>query len=140
MPMQLSDDTRAVIEFLEASIEGGLRKQNDVATILELGATLGDADLFNQISRTGTATWKVYSTLRRVQPGDEGFRQLEEEFAIQMNGLREHLATLVNNADDETLRRFDEVYFGMTQGVIRNIVDLSHDLAKIKALQNDVGS
>jgi len=140
MPMQLSDDTRAVIEFLEASIEGGLRKQNDVATILELGATLGDADLFNQISRTGTATWKVYSTLRRVQPGDEGFRQLEEEFAIQMNGLREHLATLVNNADDETLRRFDEVYFGMTQGVIRNIVDLSHDLAKIKALQNDAGS
>jgi len=137
--MQLSDDTRAVIEFLEASIEGGLRKQNDVATILELGATLGDADLFNQISRTGTATWKVYSTLRRVQPGDEGFRQLEEEFAIQMNGLREHLATLVNNADDETLRRFDEVYFGMTQGVIRNIVDLSHDLAKIKALQNDAG-
>ena len=138
--MQLSDDTRAVIEFLEASIEGGLRKQNDVATILELGATLGDADLFNQISRTGTATWKVYSTLRLVQPGDEGFRQLEEEFAIQMNGLREHLATLVNNADDETLRRFDEVYFGMTQGVIRNIVDLSHDLAKIKALQNDAGS
>ncbi len=137
--MQLSDDTRAVVEFLEASIEGGLRKQNDVATILELGATLGDADLFNQISRTGTATWKVYSTLRRVQPGDEGFRQLEEEFAIQMNGLREHLATLVNNADDETLRRFDEVYFGMTQGVIRNIVDLSHDLAKIKALQNDAG-
>lgn len=138
--MQLSDDTRAVIEFLEASIEGGLRKQNDIATILELGATLGDADLFNQISRTGTATWKVYSTLRRVQPGDEGFRQLEEEFAIQMNGLREHLATLVNNADDETLRRFDDVYFGMTQGVIRNIVDLSHDLAKIKALQNDAGS
>lgn len=139
MPMQLSDDTLAVIEFLEASIEGGLRKRNDVATILELGATLGDADLFNQISRTGTATWKVYSTLRRVQPGDEGFRQLEEEFALQMNALREHLATLVNNADDDTLRRFDDVYFGMTQGVIRNIVDLSHDLAKIKSLQRDSG-
>ncbi len=137
--MQLSDDTLAVIEFLEASIEGGLRKRNDIATILELGATLGDADLFNHISRTGTATWKVYSTLRRVQPGDEGYRQLEEEFALQMNALREHLATLVNNADDDTLRRFDEVYFGMTQGVIRNIVDLSHDLAKIKALQRDAG-
>lgn len=137
--MQLSDDTLAVIEFLEASIEGGLRKRNDVATILELGATLGDADLFNQIARTGTATWKVYSTLRRVQPGDEGYRQLEEEFALQMNALRESLATLVNNADDDTLRRFDDVYFGMTQGVIRNIVDLSHDLAKIKALQRDAG-
>jgi hypothetical protein len=41
----------------------------------------------------------------------------------------------MNNADDETLKRFDEVYFGMTQGVLRNLVDLSHDLSKIKDLQ-----
>ena len=53
-----------------------------------------------------------------------------------MNALREQLATLMHNADDETLKRFDEIYFGMTQGVIRNIVDLSHDLAKIKSLQS----
>ncbi|MBP7093357.1 MAG: hypothetical protein KBB72_04820, partial [Candidatus Kapabacteria bacterium] len=63
-------------------------------------------------------------------------RQLEEEFALQMNALREHLATLMHNADDETLKRFDDIYFGMTQGVIKNIVDLGHDLAKIKALQS----
>lgn len=137
--MQLSDDTRAVIEYLEASIEGGLRKGNDVGTILELGASLGEAELFNKITRTGTATWKVYSTLRRVRPGDEGYRQLEEEFALQMNMLREQIATLVNHADDDTLRRFDDVYFGMTQGVIRNIVDLAHDLSKIKDLQRDAG-
>lgn len=133
--MELSDDTQAALDYLDGAIEGGLRKRNDIGTILELGATYGVAEDFIEITRTGTATWKVYSTLRRLQQGAEGFRQLEEEFARQMNALREQLATLMQNADDETLKRFDEIYFGMTQGVIRNIVDLGHDLAKIKALQ-----
>lgn len=135
--MQLSEDTRAVLEFLDSTIEGGLRKRNDIGVILELGATHGEADLFNAISRTGTGMFKVYSTLRKVQQGADGFEQLEREFALQMNLLREQLATLAQFADDETALRFDDIYFGMTQGVIRNLVDLAHDLAKIKGLQND---
>lgn len=132
---QLSVDTLAALEYFDSAIEGGLRKRNDIGTILELGATFGMAKHFLDITRTGTAMWKVYSTLRRLKQGDVGFRQLEEQFSSQMNALREQLATLVNHADDETLKRFDEIYFGMTQGVIRNIVDLGHDLAKIKGLQ-----
>jgi len=81
-----------------------MRKHKDVGTILELAATYGHADLFNELVRTGTATWKVYSTLKRLNKGDEGFRQLEEEFSLQMNLLREQLATLNTNADDETLK------------------------------------
>jgi len=135
--MQLSEDTLAVLEFLDSTVEGGLRKRNDIGTILELGASHGEADLFNAISRTGTGMFKVYSTLRKLQQGAEGFEQLEREFALQMNLLREQLATLVQHADDETALRFDDIYFGMTQGVIRNLVDLAHDLAKIKGLQND---
>jgi hypothetical protein len=129
--MELSDDTRAVLDYLNGLVEGGLRKRNDIGTILELGATHNEADLVNELIRSGTATWKVYSTLRRVNPGDQGYRQLEEEFALQMNTLREQLASLARHADDATLQRFDDVYFGMTQGVIRNIVDLGHDLARI---------
>ena len=41
----------------------------------------------------------------------------------------------MSSANDEVLRRFDDIYFGMSQGVMRNLVDLSHDLAKIKDLQ-----
>jgi len=132
--MTLSEDTCAALEYFDSSIEGGLRKRNDVGTILELAATYGHADLFNELVRTGTATWKVYSTLKRLNKGDEGFSKLEVEFSLQMNQLREQLATLSTNADEETLQRFDDVYFGMTSGVIRNIVDLGHDLAKIKSL------
>jgi len=133
--MQLSEDTLSVINYLHEAIEGGLRKRNDVGIVLELAATSDDAETFNNITRLGTGAWRVYGTLRRVKPGDEGYRLLEEEFARQINELREHLALLMNSADDETLKRFDEVYFGMTQGVLRNLVDLSHDLSKIKDLQ-----
>lgn len=133
--MQLSDDTLHVISVLEQSAEGGLRKANDMAVILEIAATYDEVDLTMQLTRTGTGLWKVYSTLRRLQQGAEGYPQLEREFATQMNGLREQLAQLMRHADDDTLRRFDDVYFGMTQGVIRNLVDLSHDLARLKALQ-----
>ena len=133
--MQISEDTLAVINYLHEAIEGGLRKRNDVAVVLELAAAADDAETFNNVTRLGTGAWKVYSTLRRVRPGDEGDRLLEEEFARQINDLREHLAVLMHSADDETLKRFDEVYFGMTQGVLRNLVDLSHDLSKIKDLQ-----
>jgi len=133
--MDLSPETEAVINFLNDSVEGGLRKHNDVAIILELAMRSDDAELFNDITRTGAATWKVYGTLRRVQQGQEGYRQLEDEFARQLNTLRELMAKLMPAADDETLRRFDDVYFGMSQGVMRNLVDLSHDLAKIKDLQ-----
>lgn len=133
--MQLSDDTLHVIAVLEESAEGGLRKANDMAVILEIAATFDEVDLTMQLTRTGTGMWKVYSTLRRLQQGAEGYAHLEREFATQMNGLREQLAQLMRHADDETLRRFDDMYFGMTQGVIRNLVDLSHDLARLKALQ-----
>lgn len=133
--MKISEDTLAVINYLHEAIEGGLRKRNDVAVVLELAAASDDAETFNSVTRLGTGAWKVYSTLRRVKPGDEGYRLLEEEFARQVNDLRENLAVLVNTADDETLKRFDEIYFGMTQGVLRNLVDLSHDLSKIKDLQ-----
>lgn len=134
--MELSDDTAIALEHLNNSIEGGLRKRNDIGTILELSISLDASDQFNELTRTGTAVWKVYSTLRRVKQGDEGFRQLEDEFARQMNSLREQLATVSANANNDTLKRFDEIYFGMTQGVVKNIVDLAHDLAKIKALQS----
>ena len=133
--MNLSPDTEAVLSALNDAVEGGLRKRNDIGSILELGAAANNAESVNAIVRTGTALWKVYRTLRRLQPGDEGYHQMEQEFGRQLNELREHLATIVQPADDDTLQRFDDIYFGMTQGVIRNLVDLGHDLSQIRNMQ-----
>lgn len=135
--MQLSPDTEAVLAVLDETIEGGLRKRQDIGVLLEAGAVTNQSTLFNEIVTAGTAVWKVYGTLRKLKPGDEGFRLIEEEFGRQMNLLREHMASMMEPVPDETLKRFDEVYFGFTQGVMRNLVDLGHDLAKIKGLQRD---
>lgn len=135
--MDLSPDTRAVLDYLDSAIEGGLRKKNDIGTLLELGAANDEHELFNTLTRTGKGLWNVYGTLRRVTPGSEGYTTLEHEFGTLLNDMREQIATLVNHLDDEGLKRYDEVYFGMTQGVVRNLVDLAHDLAKVKDLQNE---
>lgn len=135
--MQLSADTEAVLSHLDTITDGGLRKRSDVGVLLELGASTGNFELFNTILRSGTGLWKVYGALRHLAPGAEGYHQMEQEFGLQLNALREHLASMVQSADDGTLQRFDDIYFGMTQGVIRNLVDLGHDLARIKALQHD---
>lgn len=133
--MEIGDDTRAVLEHLDAIVEQGLRKRDDIGVVLELCAQQNNPVLFNDTTRTGTGLWKVYRTLRRLQPGTEGYTQLEREFGNLINEFREYLARIVENSDDETLKRFDDVYFGMTNGVVRNLVDLAHDLSSIKDLQ-----
>jgi len=134
--MILQPDTLAVLSHLESITEGALRKQNDLGVILELAAMRADSNAFNEITHTGMGLWKVYRTLRSKRSGDDGFATLEREFGALVNDLRTHLASLVEHADDDVLKRFDETYFGMTQGVVRNLVDLAHDLARIKDLQN----
>jgi len=135
--VELSPDTIAVLDYLNDAVEGGLRKKNDVGTLLELGATHDEHELFNTLTRTGKGLWNVYGTLRRASLGSEGYAVLEREFGTLLNDLREQMALLVNHLDDEHLKRFDDVYFGMTQGVVRNVVDIAHDLAKVKDLQNE---
>lgn len=135
--MDLHDDTRAILEHLEATVEGGLRKLNDVGVMLELCAQHDNAELFNDTTRVGTGLWKVYKTIRRLQPGMEGYTELEREFGKLLNEFREYLGKIMEYSDDESLLRFDTIYFGMTQGVMRNLVDLAHDLSCIKDLQRD---
>jgi hypothetical protein len=133
--MQISDDTQAVLSWLDNDEGSALRKRNDLGVLMELAATQNDAETFNRTVHTGTALWKLYSVLRKQQAGADGYANLEREFGAHLNSLRELLAQLTAHADDDIVRRFDETYFGMTQGVIRNLVDLGHDLARFASLR-----
>lgn len=133
--MELSADTEAVLAILDEAVEGGLRKRNDIGTLLELAASKADHAAFNDLTLKGTGLWKVYNVLRRQTPGSDGYRTLEQEFGSLLNDVRTLMAALSTDADDALLKRFDDIYFGMTHGVVRNLVDLAHDLSHIKALQ-----
>jgi len=136
--MEISNDVQAVIEYLNQYSGNNLRKKNDMATILELAATKDTPEIINTIVFSGTSLWKVFSVLRKQTPQSEGYKQLEAEFAASMNALRSDLAVVVEETDEDTLQRFDDIYLSMNSGVIRNLTDLAHDLSLFKELQNEM--
>lgn len=133
--MDFSEDIEAALDFIEAS-GAALRKRGDMGVILECGAESGDADMVNSIVFHGKNTWSTYSLLKKMRQNDDGFPGVEREFMKSINELRTLLADLTTAAPPESQSRFDEVYLGMSQGTIRNLVDLAHDLAALKNLQN----
>lgn len=134
--MNFSDDVEAALGYIEAS-GAALRKRKDVGTILECGAGTGDHQTINAIIFHGKNAWSVYSILRKMRQNESGFLNMEHEFMSSINALRTLLADLsAIAASPETKTRFNDVYFGNTQGTLRNLVDLAHDLAVLKNMQN----
>ena len=135
--MELSPDTINVLDFLEAYSEAGLRKRNDLGALFELTA-LRDADQeMNDLLFHGTHFYNLYHTLRRADFGSEGFKTLEKEFAESAERLRDLMARGLIDAEDEQVQRFEVTYYGMSQGSLRNLIDLAHDLSVAKRVQND---
>lgn len=136
--MEFSEDTLAVVSYLQQYSGNNLRKPEDLAVVLELCAQQQDAQLAQQIITSGAALWRVYRTLRRLRPGDQGYRQLEEEFMGQANEFRTGIATALTATDEEPLlERFQAVYLELTTGAIRNVIDFAHDFSYLKQLQNE---
>lgn len=134
--MVLSDDTQAIVDYLE-STDAKLRKSNDLGALLEIGAQTGAADEINAIILSGKNIWSVYGIIKKTSSNDEGFQNLEAQFMTEINTLRTAIADFLVSVSEEIYKRFEDTYLGMNQGTIRNIVDLAHDLAALKNLQNE---
>lgn len=134
--MEISNDTHAVVEYLESYANTSLRKKNDMLAILELAALSLNADVVAHLSFHGAAVWRVFSVMRKQQPGSEGFVKLEQEFTASLNEMRVGLLAVTEHADEEISKRFHDVYLGMSGGVARNLTDLAHDFSRFKELQN----
>lgn len=136
--MDISDDTLAVITYLQEYSGGNLRKPDDLAIVLELCAQRNDVALAQRIITSGAALWRVWRALRRMRRGDEGYRQLEDEFMLQANEFRLGIATALGTTDEEPiLERFQAVYMELTTGALRNVIDFAHDFSYLKQLQNE---
>ena len=59
------------------------------------------------------------------------------EFAATAERLRGPIAQLLVEAPDDQVERFNTQYYAMTQGSLRNLVDLAHDLGVFKGVQNE---
>jgi len=135
--MELSSDTRNVLDYLESASEQGLRKRNDLGVLFELAAERGAHDEMNDLLFHGTHMFNLFHTLRRASNTGEGYDTLEREFSESVERLRDLVAGALVDANADHVERFEVTYYAMTQGSLRNLIDLAHDLSLAKRVQND---
>jgi hypothetical protein len=135
--MDISEETEHVLAYLDQAAGQGLRKRNDIGALLELAASSHLPDEINDLAFHGSFLYNLYQTLRKSAPGAEGYQHLEREFSAAVETVRQLMAKLLVDADEEQVARFDSQYYQMTQGSLRNVVDLAHDLGVLKSVQNE---
>jgi len=135
--MIISPDTENVLDYLDQAAGQGLRKRNDMGVILELSAARGGHEELNTLVFHGRHLHNLYSTVRKVATGAEGYATLEREFAAAVETVRDLLAKVMVDADEEQVKRFETLYYQATQGSLRNLIDLAHDLGVLKGVQNE---
>ncbi len=52
--------------------------------------------------------------------------------------MKEIITEVIRNADDDSNKRFEDVYLADTKGTLKNLIDLSFDLSMFKELQNQL--
>lgn len=135
--MKIGEDTQKVLDFLDDFSEGGIRKRNDIALLLEVAASFNQHEVFNQLVFTGKSVWNLSKKIKKIDPHQEGAELVRNEFSKQLDELKRLLAVLVSQSEDnEMAERFETTYFIITQGAVKNLTDLSHDLSVMKELQS----
>ncbi|MGE5480077.1 MAG: hypothetical protein ACM3U1_06575 [Chloroflexota bacterium] len=133
--MRLSDDTREILEALDAFSGGSLRKPEDLAIILEIAATYGELDPLNELIFSGKSAHSLYFMLKKSKM-PESNENLVSEMDKSLANFEQALRRLAQYLEEEeSIKRFDEKYFAGTQGARLNLLDLAHDFAIFKDLQ-----
>jgi hypothetical protein len=136
--MEISQDTKNVIDAVKYISGDSLRKKSDLTVIAELCATYDSSDLLNNLIFAGKSVWNIQSKLKKVAAGDEGANLLQNELYKNIDKMTKILSEIIENADESYKKRFDEVYFADTKGSLKNLIDLSFDLSMFKELQNQL--
>ncbi|MCX7909391.1 MAG: hypothetical protein N2560_07740 [Ignavibacteria bacterium] len=133
--MQFSEDTNRILEFLDYTSSGTLRKRNDLGTILEVLASRNKPELANELIFYGSALWASYKIFRRDKTS-QSTQKIKDELENLFNKLLELLNEIVAFFEDEELiQRFQKVYLKPDIGSRMNLIDLSYDLNELKKVQ-----
>jgi len=132
--MEISKDTLEVLEFLDYTSSGTLRKRNDLGIILEILATNNLPELANEIIFYGSALWGSYRVAKTNPDFDTSL--LKKEIENLFDKMTQYLSKIVDLLPDQELcNRFARVYLQPTIGSRSNILDLCYDLNELKKVQ-----
>ncbi len=134
--MNISQDTEKVIGFLNEFSEKNLRKANDLAAILEIGATYGINQSINDLIFCGTSIIHLHKTLKHINNSDKSYHLVLNELNNSISDITKLLAEIAELSENQLLiNRFQNIYLQGTNGSLMNIIDLSNDLYYLKKLQ-----
>lgn len=130
--MNISEDTIRVVDFLQDYSNNTLRKRKDIEVILEIGAIKSDHSIVEKIIFVGKSIWNLNKTFSRSQSDN---RNLQRELENSFYEIQEYLAKMLDGIDaTDIIERFNTIYLQRNSGCFRNVIDLSHDLSKLKDL------
>src|SRR3989339_266344 len=109
--MNISNDTEEILNFLDYASGDNLRKRNDLAVILEMGAMYGESNLVEDILFAGASVWNLYSTIKKISSSDEAQINLNIELNSSINNLRQFLNDILGTEFPDINKRFNENYF-----------------------------
>lgn len=133
--MKISDDTKQILEFLDYTSSGTLRKRNDLGAILEVLATHNQPELANEIIFYGSALWGSYQIYKRNDKTIDTTK-LKNEIENLFDKIANLLERVVEIFEDKNIiDRFYQVYLQYDTGAKMNIIDLCYDLNELKKVQ-----
>lgn len=133
--MEISQDTQNFINAVDEFTQGKLRKKNDVSVCFEVGATFGGEQELASLIFNGKVLWNLSQKIKTSPKDAEGIENVQREFEKALETQRNNLLSVQSQLDEKDSKRFQEIYLDMTRGAVLNIIDISHDFAIIKDLQ-----
>lgn len=135
--MEISKDTKAIVEVLNEFSENKLRKKNDLECILEICASNSMDLLANELIFNGKSLSQIYATLKQQTSDTDLVNNLKQEYENTLIKFVELVHKVSSKFSDPKIKeRFEGIYFQNSVGSQMNILDLAHDFAFLKELQN----
>jgi hypothetical protein len=138
LSMQISRDTNEVLDFLDYFTGNNLRKKNDLGILLEISAVNSFSNEISDMIFNFSYLWKLNKSLSKTRTNETDTSNLKKEYSEISSLIISQIQTIIDNSEEEVKERFEKVYFGSGIGFQRNLLDLAHDFAGLKELQNEM--
>lgn len=133
--MEFSEDTKQVLEFLDYTSGGTLRKRNDLGIILETLAAQNQPEIANELIFYGSALWGSYRIIK-TQSDPSLTARVQAEIQNLFAKVLDLLSDIVSFfEEDDLVDRFNRIYLKSDEGAQLNLIDLCYDLNELKKVQ-----
>jgi hypothetical protein len=130
--MKLSPATAKLVTAINTFSRNKLTRREDLGTLIELAELHNKKKELGELSFLAKFVSNSYRIMKRIGKDGEGYEKLSREFALALEKSKTLVGALIEEAPQDTKKRFASTYLDMTQGAMQNLVSLCYDLSWYK--------